>query len=398
MRIGFNAALFSSPEIRGWTRYGLNLINALDREGHDISLFTPYAIHQELSSRLSPGVKVVHTASTRYWRWLSLDLPKALKRERIELFHTPHHFGLPLNAPCPTVVTIHDAIEMQDRKMRLSDLRQPRVLPNKMDHWLTEKVAHQVITVSQYSHDRIVEQRPLFCGRVAVIPNAADPLFSPSFSPLPPEIKAQLDAAPYIFYIGGFEQRKNVPFLLKAFAESNLITTRLVMAGGLAGNGATLSAQIKSLNLESRCTLLGRVDDSWLPGLYAGAQAFVYPSLYEGFGLQICEAFAMGCPVLAADATSLPEVLGPGGETFTLDSTHQLSALLTKISTDATYRDELKQRAIKRSATFSWDETARLTARVYSKILSQQGRQPSPQASAMTPSSPVATEQPTAVL
>ncbi|MCF7787569.1 MAG: glycosyltransferase family 4 protein [Prosthecobacter sp.] len=371
MRIGFNASLFCSPEIRGWTRYGLNLVNALHREGHDISLFAPLALHQEISSRLAPGIKIVPSQESRYWRWLSIELPSLLKRERIELFHTPHHFGLPFNAPCPTVVTIHDAIEMQERKVRLADLRQPRVLPNKMDHWLTEKVAHQVITVSQYSHDRIVEQRPHLRGRVQVIPNAADPLFSPAFSPLPPHILEQLHSAPYFFYVGGFEPRKNVPFLLKAFAESNIGNTRLVMAGGAASNGPALQAQLKELNLESRCLLLGRVDDAWLPGLYAGALAFVYPSLYEGFGLQICEAFAMGCPVIAADATSLPEVLGLGGESFNLDSTQQLSALMKRIASDESYRDQLKKRAVTRSVTFSWDETARLTARVYSNILSQ---------------------------
>ena len=397
MRIGFNASLFGSPEIRGWTRYGLNLINALDREGHDITLFTPYAINQEFTSRLSPDVRIVHTPTTRYWRWLSMDLPKLLKREKIELFHTPHHFGLPLNSPCPTVVTIHDAIEMEDRKMRFSDLRQLRVLPNKMDHWLTEKVAHQVITVSQYSHDRIVEQRPHWRGRVQVIPNAADPLFSPSFTPLPPEIQAKLDEAPYFFYVGGFEQRKNVPFLLKAFAESNLDTTRLVMAGGIASHGSSLRAQIKELNLESRCLLLGRVDDAWLPGLYAGALAFVYPSLYEGFGLQICEAFAMGCPVIAADATSLPEVLGPGGETFNLDTTQELSRLLKRIAGDEPYRAELKQRAVQRSKTFSWDETARLTARVYSKVLSHSEVPRHAKKGRMPLSSSDAIEQPNAV-
>ena len=371
MRIGFNASLFCSPEIRGWTRYGLNLVNALHREGHEIFLFAPLALHQEIISRLAPGICVVPSQESRYWRWLSMELPKLLKSERIELFHTPHHFGLPLNSPCPTVVTIHDAIAMPERKMRFSDLRQPRDLPNKVDHWLTEKVAHQVITVSQYSHDRIVEERPHLRGRVQVIPNAADPLFSPAYCPLPSHVQEQLNAAPYFFYVGGFEPRKNVPFMLKAFAEASLDTTRLVLAGGLGANGAALKAQIKELNLESRCLLLGRVDDSWLPGLYADALAFVYPSLYEGFGLQICEAFAMGCPVIAADATSLPEVLGPGGETFNLDTTQQLSGLMKRIACDESYRDELKQRAVTRSATFSWDETARLTARVYSEILSQ---------------------------
>lgn len=371
MRIGFNASLFCSSEIRGWTRYGLNLVNALQREGHEIFLFAPMALHQEIRSRLAPGIHVVPSQGARYWRWLSMDLPRLLKRERIELFHTPHHFGLPFNAPCPTVVTIHDAIAMPDRKMRLSDLRQPRELPNKLDHWLTENVAHQVITVSQYSHDRIVEQRPRLRGRVQVIPNAADPLFSPAFSPLPPQIQEQLNAAPYFFYVGGFEPRKNVPFMLKAFAEAGLDTTRLVLAGGLGANGPALRAQIKELHLESRCLLLGRVDDAWLPGLYADALAFVYPSLYEGFGLQICEAFAMGCPVIAADATSLPEVLGPGGESFNLETTSQLSGLLKRIACDESCRNDLKQRAVARSATFSWDETARLTARLYSKILSQ---------------------------
>lgn len=371
MRIGFNASLFGSPEIRGWTRYGLNLINALYREGHEVTLFTPYAVSQPLASRLAPGIRTLHTQTPRYWRWLSIDLPRLLKREKIELFHTPHHFGLPLRSPCPTIVTIHDAIEMQERQMRLSDLRQPRTLPNKVDHWLTEKVAHQVITVSHYSHDRIVEQRPHLRGRVQVIPNAADPLFGPGFSPLPPHIQQQLSVAPYFFYVGGFEQRKNVPFMLKAFAESGADTARLVLAGGLGGNGPALNAQIRALGLESRCILLGRVDDAWLPALYAGALAFVYPSLYEGFGLQICEAFAMGCPVIAADATSLPEVLGPGGETFSLSTTQPLAALMKRIASDAPCRAELKQRAVARAATFSWDETARLTARVYSQILSQ---------------------------
>jgi glycosyltransferase involved in cell wall biosynthesis len=108
------------------------------------------------------------------------------------------------------------------------------------------------------------------------------------------------------------------------------------------------------------------VDDTDLPALYAEALCFVYPSEYEGFGLQLCEAIAAGCPVLAARATCLPEVLGDGGETFGLDKSSELEELLVRIVTDAIFRQNLKNRAQERSKSYSWTRTAIDTNNLYS--------------------------------
>ncbi|MEM4360426.1 MAG: glycosyltransferase, partial [Candidatus Bilamarchaeaceae archaeon] len=115
--------------------------------------------------------------------------------------------------------------------------------------------------------------------------------------------------------------------------------------------------------------LLGFVPDADLPTLYAGAVAFVYPSEYEGFGLQVCEAMAVGCPVLAARATSLPEVVGGGGETFALHAPEELTGLLRRVAMDPGYRQELSARAKARSSAFCWSRTAAATANVYQRLV-----------------------------
>jgi glycosyltransferase involved in cell wall biosynthesis len=115
--------------------------------------------------------------------------------------------------------------------------------------------------------------------------------------------------------------------------------------------------------------LLGFVPEEELTALYAGALAFVYPSEYEGFGLQLVEAMAVGCPILAARATSLPEVLGTGGETFTLHEPGELASLLQRVATNERFRRELVASAKARSADFSWDRTAAETAAVYRTLV-----------------------------
>jgi glycosyltransferase involved in cell wall biosynthesis len=172
-----------------------------------------------------------------------------------------------------------------------------------------------------------------------------------------------------VFYVGGWEGRKNVPFLVRAFTAAQLSDTDLLLAGGTQVEIGEMTALATSLGVANRMRLVASVPDEDLPALYAEALCFVYPSVYEGFGLQLCESMAVGCPTLACRATSLPEVLGEGGDTFESADPGELTRLLQRIARDGSYRDSLAQRAERRGREFSWPQTARDTVAVYGNLV-----------------------------
>ncbi len=207
--------------------------------------------------------------------------------------------------------------------------------------------------------------------RISVVYEAADPVFHhPVSSEAITELRAKRGLnQPYFLYLGGWEQRKNVPFLVRGFAAAAILGVELVLAGGKDLERAELLKLAGELGCAERVKFLGFIPDAELPALYAGALAFVYPSEYEGFGLQLVEAMAVGCPVLAARVTCLPEILGSGGETFALGDPGELAGLLRRVATDESFRTELANRGRIRSAEFSWDRAATETAAVYRQVL-----------------------------
>ena len=237
----------------------------------------------------------------------------------------------------------------------------------KFYHWVARQRADAVITVSEYSKQDLIAYLDIPEDKISVTYEAADCEFD---RPLNEADRARVRAKhqllhPYIFYIGGWEKRKNIPFLIRAFAEAKLDGVKLVLAGGQDGQRDLLLQLADSLGVASDVMLLGWIDDVDLPVLYAEALGFVYPSEYEGFGLQLCEAMAVGCPTLAANATCLPEVLGDGGELFDLTETTELVELLRRLNRDTTYRNYLIDRAKKRSNDFNWQRTAKQTLSIY---------------------------------
>ena len=178
--------------------------------------------------------------------------------------------------------------------------------------------------------------------KLAVTHEAADPHFH---APVTPEARARpgrgtrsrrATSSTSAAGRGG----RTSPSSCRGFAAARLDDVSLVLAGGRREQRSALVDLADSLGLGDRLRLLDWVEEDDLPALYAEALAFAYPSEYEGFGLQLCESMAVGCPTLAARATCLPEVLGSGGETFSLEDTSELAVLLRRVAADESFRAE----------------------------------------------------------
>jgi glycosyltransferase involved in cell wall biosynthesis len=374
MKIAFNARLLSSPTLRGWNRYTINLLLELSSLNIELFLYSDSPLHKNHLAKLpKDSYQISISPPMRYVLWEQYWLPKQCEKDQVDILHCPLNFGLPWFSPCPRVLTLHDAIDQvyytQDipwyQQLNLADIQ------NRFYHWVARNRADHIITVSEYSKQDIVKYLQIPENKITVIYEAADANFHQEVTQgerLQVKNKYQLQL-PYIFYIGGWEKRKNIPFLIKAFAEADLDGVELVIAGGNDEQCDPLLKLGGSLGIENKLRLLGWVDDVDLPALYAEAVCFVYPSEYEGFGLQLCEAMAVGCPVLAARSTCLPEVLGDGGETFRLDELSELSRLLRRLVEDQTFLEDLKQRAYQKAQCYSWKNTAFVTQKLYSSMI-----------------------------
>lgn len=363
LRIGFNARPLAAQHVRGWTRYSICLLRELAALDCRLVLLSDKRLTAALLEELPAGsFESVVAPRMRYITWEQAWLPWACRRSRVSLLHSPLSFGLPVFAGCPTVLTLHDAIDVAFEPPGVMTLRERF---HRASHFAARASASRIITVSEHAKRDIREHFGVPEARLRVIHEAADVSLLSGAE----DDAAVLDSVGvhgrFVFYVGGFERRKNVEFLASAFLEADLADVTLVLAG------ARVTEDTRELARRSagRIAMPGYVDDATLGALYRRAECFVYPSLYEGFGLQLCEAMSQACPVLAADATSLPEVLGDGGELFDLSSTARLVDLLRRVCTDAAYRAELKRRSFGRSAHFSWRRTAEQTLAVYRELI-----------------------------
>lgn len=360
--------------LRGWNRYTINLIAELASCGVEPILYSQQTLHETHLSRLPKGRYSVRVSpAMNYFLWEQRWLPQKCAEDGVDVLHCPFNFGLPFWSSCPRVLTLHDAIDQvyyapqHSYRTRLSQA----ALKTKLFGWIARTRASQVITVSQHAKGDLTNHLGIPSDKITVIYEAADPRFH---EPISQDERSRLRVRlgllrSYVLYIGGWEQRKNVPFLIRAFAAADLEDVDLVLAGGTDDQRAALLSLAETLGIVGRLRLLGWVDEAYLPALYANALCFVYPSKYEGFGLQLCEAMAVGCPILAARCSSLPEVLESGGETFSLGDTNELQALLRSVVRDSSYRARLVERAKHRSAKFSWRITAEETLAVYRRAL-----------------------------
>jgi glycosyltransferase involved in cell wall biosynthesis len=374
MRVAVNAIPLETPHLRGWTRYTINLLTALPAHGVRLVLLGRAPPHPDHLAKLPASSFEVRVApAMSYPRWEQRWVPRECRQGGVDVYHCPLNFGVPAFSPVPRVLTLHDAIDpiYYAPRLRWRERWSSKVVKSRLYHWIARRFADHVVTVSAHAKGDLVKHLGLSPERITVVHEAADPGFH---APLTESDRAVVRTKwgldrPYFFYVGGWEGRKNLPFLLRGFAAAGTDGIELVLAGGKDERRGDLTRLAESLGIADRLRLLGYVPDGDLPALYAAALGFVYPSEYEGFGLQLVEAMAVGCPVLAARATCLPEVLATGGETFALGDPGELAALLKRLATDPGFRADLASRAGRRSADFSWDKAAAETVAVYRRVL-----------------------------
>jgi glycosyltransferase involved in cell wall biosynthesis len=325
------------PQLRGWGRYALCLVDALRAT-------PPNGFSIRVVESGGPGPEVVFE---------QLKLPLALRRSGAGLVHATNCF-LPLVRPCPGVVTVNDlAFEVWPRDFAPVTRAKYRALAR-----LAARSAQRVICPSRYTADDVCARWGVARDRVRVIPDApALPLGS---EPPPP--------GPYLVAVGDLRAKKNLESLVRAWLElrrGDGIPHRLVLVGVDSGSGPGLRMLAAGEPLE----LPGYVSDGELDALIRGAELLVHPSLYEGFGLVVLEAMVRGTPVLAARATALPETGGDAAAYFDPADPGDLLRALRELLGDAGARERLGRDGLARAAEFSWARTARETAAVYQELL-----------------------------
>ncbi|MDR3128921.1 MAG: glycosyltransferase family 4 protein [Tannerellaceae bacterium] len=343
-------ARFLSQPMTGTQRYGAELSLRLKQIDPSIHFVCPKnVIQHELFEKLQAEV-VGHKTGLL---WEQIDLPKYLKAHNNPLLvnyvaSAPFGYG-------NRIVTLHDITYLRypksySLKFRLQcRLLTPLILKNSL----------ALITVSEFSKKEISGHfRNYPPPSIHVIYNATGSQFTVK-SPNKPSI-------PYLLAVSSHFYHKNIARLIEAFVDlhkSGKIDIPLVIAGGSSPYSGNQNFNTVS---DSSIRFMGRVSDEELISLYQSATAFIFPSLYEGFGIPPLEAQACGCPVIASNAAAIPEVLGDSVLYFNPDSVSEMQDAIYSIVTDASLRQSLREKGLENVKRFSWDDSA---SRLYDLIL-----------------------------
>lgn len=303
--------------------------------------------------------------------WEQSVLPQALRRQQADLVHGLVNV-LPLATNVPGLVTVHD----------LSFLRMPDKFQQAKRWYLTQLCrasvikARHVIAVSRQTAADLGHFWGIDARKISVIYNGVGAEFTPAPVAAVEAFRQRRGLpARFFLYLGTLEPRKNLPLLIRAFARWRAETTaahrdvKLVIAGGKGWFYAQIFALVTELQLADAILFPGFVPVAELPDWYRAAELFVYPSLFEGFGLPVLEAMACGAPVVCSDTGSLMEVVGDCALTFPAAEEAALVALLHRLADDAMLRQALSRAGLLHAQQFSWQRTAQETFALYRSVL-----------------------------
>lgn len=372
--IGIDASRANARERSGAEWYAYYLIQALKKletPGLEFVLYSREPLRDGLE-RLPSNWR--HTLMP--WRhlpfWTQCRLSLELTIHRVDLVFLPTH-NVPLLHPRRVVATLHDiGFERHPELYPVSQLRYHRPMARR-----AVRAAGRVLTVSEFSRDEIVSFHKMDPARVTVTANAIDPaVYHPSI----PETEQSAVrnryglSGPFLVFVGRLEAKKNLANILRGFAlvkrrRGSGDPVKLALIGNPGHGFDAIKAVIAGDGLAPHLVLPGYVPEPDLPALLAAARGLVFPTRYEGFGIPILQAQAVGTPVITSDHAAMPETAGAGAILVNADDPEAIAGAMMVVLDDEARRRELRAAGLDNVKRFSWVETARVTLKVFREVL-----------------------------
>ena len=378
MRIAISGMFWTQPNV-GSGRYLHELVHTLTAKPSDdryILVIPRYTLSKRPQIK---GCQVILMPTpfdnmnenlAKIW-FEQVSLGQVCRKLRADLIHVPY-FAAPRRSTKPVVVTIHDLIPLL-----LPEYRGSRFVQLYMRLAAAgARQARAVIADSEHTRRDIIEHLQIPSERIVVTHLAAGPPYRPQEDATIAEVCERLRLRrPYIFYIGGFDARKNVAMVVRAYAEATrgwAEHPQLVIGGKIPPTTSELFPDthrvILDAGIASDVSLLGWVTDEDNAALMAGCAAFIFPSRYEGFGLDPLEAMQCGAPVIASSTTSVGEVVGDGGIQIDPGDLAGWTTALRNVLEDPTLAADLRRRGLARAQQFDWRTTVQQTLAVYQRF------------------------------
>ena len=360
MKIAINATILDNNP-SGIGVCTINIIRGLCKitGGNDkLAIFTSYWAHfKHCGAEIRPVSEFVQPRYGKFagllrFLWTQLVYPVRLRKEVCDvIYNTAHHAVFLTNKP--QIITIHDLLSIKfPSRYRLQYYYFRFIIP------ILLKKCAVIITVSENSKKDIAEYYGIRPEKIVVVHNSYD---SETFRFIHlVDERIPSTSGEYILAVGASYPNKNIERVLEAYSKIIYkISSNLVIAGGRRQYIKILKARVNELNLNGRVTFLDYVESKKMQSLYSNAVMLVFPSIYEGFGIPPLEAMACGCPVVASNASSIPEVCGDAAFYVDPYNVESIADGICKVLTDERLRDDLIAKGFKRVKDFSWNESAK---------------------------------------
>ncbi len=376
MKIGIEAQRIFRKKKHGMDMVALELVRNLqliDRENEYVVFVKPDEDRDVL--RESSNFRIVELGGGPYPTWEQWALPRAARAHGCDLLHCTSNTA-PMRSSTPLVVTLHDIIYLESISLFKKGGTAYQKLGNMYRRWVVPPVikkSKKVITVSNFEKERIARFFGMEDDRLVAVYNGVGRHFAPVTDPLERErVRKEYGLPePFFFFLGNTDPKKNTPNVLRSMAMFNAESEtphHLVM---LDYDEAALKATLKEIghpDLRDHIHLCGYVPNTELPAIISQAEAFLYPSMRESFGIPILEGMACGVPVITANTSSMPEVAGGAALLVDPKEPLQIREAMQRVLSDQDLRKELVSKGLERARKFSWQAMAGAVLDIYRQV------------------------------